>query len=493
MVTGAALERNGVPPALTAAFLLLAAAAVLAGYALQYPQPQAAIVPAGLAVTTLCVALILLLTAVCGPGLRTWRTGPWMLAWSAGGFGLATLAWSSAAQVAGSAAAQVTPSFVLAALWLVAAALLAWTAGYLTGPLRRAGAALTRSLDRRLTSEVRSGAPWVLYLTGTVGRAATEVTSGHLGYLGSPSAAVSSASGYGQVLALAGMLAPLGLAAAALRVFRQRRSRVTLVVLLAAELGYSAVSGDKLNFAVAVLAVIVPFTVVRGRLPKGALAIAAAAFLLVVIPFTAAYRAADRDGRQTATAAQAIAAAPAVARQAVGSEAGVLTVAGQSVWYLLQRDQDIDSPAVIMERTPGQIPYSSPADLVAGPLTELIPRALWPGKPVLTTGYDFGQEYLGLPPSVYSSTTITPEGDLYRHGGWPPVIAGMFLLGALMRLLDDGLDAANPHALFLLLLVFPPLVMAEQDWVTLLGDLPTLLLTGWVAARLAFRPDRRRR
>ena len=54
---------------------------------------------------------------------------------------------------------------------------------------------------------------------------------------------------------------------------------------------------------------------------------------------------------------------------------------------------------------------------------------------------------------------MTPIADLYRHGGWAPLIVGMFLLGCGVRLLDEILNVReNPHAIFLVLLPFPSLV-----------------------------------
>ena len=62
--------------------------------------------------------------------------------------------------------------------------------------------------------------------------------------------------------------------------------------------------------------------------------------------------------------------------------------------------------------------------------------------------------------------SITPVGDLYRHGGWVPVLAGMFLLGCGVRRIDDSLDVRkNPDAIFLVVLLFPTLVKNELDWV----------------------------
>jgi hypothetical protein len=160
-----------------------------------------------------------------------------------------------------------------------------------------------------------------------------------------------------------------------------------------------------------------------------------------------------------------------------------------SASYLLQRISTISGPAVIMQRTPSQIPWASPVDLVTGPLASLVPRALWPGKPILNDAYQFGQQYYELPSDVDTASSITPAGDLYRHGGWVPVIAGMFLLGCLVRLLDDVLDVrASPHAAFLLILLFPVLVQGETDWVTLLAAFPVTIAAWLLAVTVAFRP-----
>jgi threonine/homoserine/homoserine lactone efflux protein len=79
-------------------------------------------------------------------------------------------------------------------------------------------------------------------------------------------------------------------------------------------------------------------------------------------------------------------------------------------------------------------------------------------------------------------------GDLYRHGGWIPVIVGMFLLGCGIRLLDDVLDVSgNPHSMFLFLLLFPSLVKQEDDWVGTVAGIPGTLLIWLLATYLTFR------
>ena len=118
-----------------------------------------------------------------------------------------------------------------------------------------------------------------------------------------------------------------------------------------------------------------------------------------------------------------MAAAPAIASQVVASDLSP-AVFGQSVSYLAKRIRTIDTPAIIMQRTPSEIPYASPAQLLISPVVDLIPRIVWPGKPILAPGYQISQEYYQLPPQIYTSSNVTPEGDLYRHGGWFPLIPG---------------------------------------------------------------------
>lgn len=449
--------------------------------------PADAVTWGALALAAWCAALLAVVSAA-GHTLAQWKIGPWLLAWCAVTSGLATLAWSPSEAGTGS---QITAGSILRALCLIAVAMTAWSAGYIAGPRALAEPYAARAIGRlgaRLTGDIRSPAvPWVLYAVGTAARLVSAVTTGHLGYVGDAASAVTSASSYQQVLSLAAFCAPLAIAVAALRAFRERApgAGLTLAVLLAAEITYGALAGGKQGFVLAVLAVALPLTAARRKVPKAILTLGVIAFLALVIPFNAAYRSAARGGDTVLTTGQAASGAPAILRDVTRSVSPA--VIGQSVTYLAQRVQEIDSPAIIMQRTPAQFPYSSPAQLAEAPVIDLVPRAIWHGKPVLTTGYQFSQQYYGLPPSVYSSSAITPAGDLYRHGGWLPVLAGMFLLGLMVRILDDVLDVRrNPHALLLVLLLFPVLVKAEDDWITMLAGIPGLLLAWYLVVRFSF-------
>jgi hypothetical protein len=164
-----------------------------------------------------------------------------------------------------------------------------------------------------------------------------------------------------------------------------------------------------------------------------------------------------------------------------------MAVLGESASYLSERIRTIDTPAVIMQQTPAQIPYANPGALLLAPVLDLISRLVWPGKPILAPGYQISQEYFQLPANVYTSSNVTPEGDLFRHGGWVPLIIGMFLLGCAIRILDEVADLRRGvHGALLIVLLFPGIVQAGSDCASLLAGIPGMILLWLVVVRLSF-------
>jgi hypothetical protein len=469
----------------------MAVAVILLAQALSALSPQSAVVWGSCALAAWCTGLICLISVVRGGdglGLAEWKLGAWMLAWCAVTSGLATIAWSPIQQDGG---AEIGIQSILRALWLIALAMTALAAGYSTMQSRahvRAAGRLMAAIGGRYSSDVRSATvPWLLYATGFAARMLTAALTGRLGYVGDAATAVSAASGYQQALNLLSLMAPLAVAVSAVRTWREhaRGAALTTAILFTAEVAFGAVAGGKQNYVTAVLAVAVPYTAARRRLPKVMLAVALSAFVLLVIPFTTAYRGSTHSQSGNLTAGQAASGAPGVLRQITADMSPL--VLPQSLSYLAQRVQEIDGPAIIMQRTPSQIPFANSAQLAEAPAAALIPRALWRGKPVLAAGYEFSQEYYNLPATVYTYSAITPAGDLYRHGGWIPLIVGMFALGFGVRILDNGLDVRkSPHAVLLVLLLFPALVKAESDWVSLLAATPGWIAIWLVAVRFSF-------
>jgi hypothetical protein len=475
--------------------LLTAAVALFYATLTTSDRPTLAVIWGSLALTAYCAGLLCLTGAVLQDnlGLADWKLGPWTLLWYGAAFGIATVTWS---QPQTGTPAQIALSSVLAALWLITVGVSAWVLGYFVGPDRAARHIATWTLGRlgsRFAAQVRSpAAPWILYSIGISARLTATATSGLFGYVGDPSTLVSSAAGYGGILGALSLFAPLAVAAAALQVFRERLpgARLTLTVLFLIEVAFGAAAGGKESFVIAVLAVVIPFSATRRRLPKAATLATILVFLVVVIPFNQAYRNAVRLGSQTLSPRQAVSAAPGILRQAVTGHS-IVTVLPKSAEYLVQRIRQTDSPAIILQRTPEQIGFQSPLQLVEAPIAAMVPRLIWPKKPIMLTGYQFSQEYFGLPSTLYTSTADTPVGGLYRYGGWIPVVVGMFLLGFGVRLLDGVLDVrANPHAIFLVLLLFPTLVEGQEDWLAILAAIPATTFVWLLAVALTFRARR---
>ncbi len=490
--------RTGVQPVFRQAIVataLLATAIVLLWEAVaSSDRPAQAVIWGGFALAAYATGLLYLVGARqgVGLGLALWRFGPWILVWYALAYGLASTTWDQSQT--GSTIAMINVSSVLRALWLVAIGLTAWAIGYFAGPGRPTQRVVDKgvaALGRRFGPEVRSPVtPWVLYAIGSAARLVSALTTGRFDYLGQTASAVSTASGYQQILSVLTVCAPLALAAAALQVFRERipMARVTLVALLLIELSVSAASGLKVNFLNAALAVIVAWSAARCRLPKSLAALAIFVFLVIVIPFNSAYRSTIHSGQRTLTSTQAISAVPEVLRETVtGSSIG--TVLPKSFDYLFQRIQEIDNSAIILQKTPEQFGYLNPAQLVELPLSAFVPRAVWHGKPVYDSMYQVSQEYYDQPAAVYTAAGITPVGDLYRYGGWITVVLGMFILGCGVRLLDNAMNIReNPHTVFLVLILFPTLVVAESGWVAIFSGILSTIFIWVLSVAIAFRP-----
>jgi hypothetical protein len=472
-------------------FAFAAAAFILLGEALaNSDRPTVSIVWGSIALSAYAVWLLYLI----GPmrlddfGLARWKIGPWTILWYGVIFGITTI--TVIAPQTGLSAEITLPSD-LRALWLVAVGMTALTLGYLVGPSRnilRLAQQGVNALCTRFSSEVRSPAvPWILYAIGILASIFTAATTGKFGYVGTGSAINSSS--YGEIVSSLELCAPFGIAAAALRTYREHLpgTSITLIVLLLGYFAFGAVQGGKESFVIAVLAAIIPFSVARGRLPKAATITIVGVFLIIVIPFNQTYRAAAV--KNSFTASQAVNAAPGILRQTLNGNS-LATALPQSLNYMAKRIREIDNVAIIVQRTPDQIGFRNPIGLVAQPLAGVVPRALWPGKPIPLTGTRFTQEFYESPPDSASSDTLI--GGFYWYGGWLPLLAGMFVVGCAVRIIDEALDVRNnPHAIFITLLLFPTIVRAEDDWVSMISSIPATVFVWLLAVALTFRSRRR--
>lgn len=462
-----------------AALLLWAATAVIVGPGASIVVASAGVVVAGVAAAT---------CASRGNGLRLadFRLAAWYPGVFAVSFGVTSLAWR---QPQGGSAAPITQESVLRALVVAGASLLPWVVGYLVGPgpvVRRVVAASVRRLLPEGPLRLRT--PHValaLYALGWVGRL-LRLATGRYAYLGDPSAGVVSASGFAQPLALLELFARFALIVAAIDVVwsRGRRSRRALTIMIAVELAVGLYGGMKSEFVLTIAPLLVVATASKRRLPVRWIVAASIAFLFL-LSFNAQYRSQVRTSSYALSLSDAVPLVPHLLVQTVvTSSPRSLLVDGPA--KLGGRLREIDNIAIILQKTPSTIPHAGIRPIVFAPVIGVVPRLLWPAKPLLLTGYDFAQEYYGLT-GLYTSSAVTVVGDLYRHAGFPAVALGMLLLGGACRLVDDELHPARDLRLAVLFVpLFATLTNVEAGVVAAIAGLPLLLAQAAFVCRLAF-------
>jgi hypothetical protein len=464
------------------------------------PAVSDRVVLRSIAVTVEYLALMAFIGDRYGRSLRQFQLGPWYLLSSAVTMGLASIAWRNPQS---GFLATIDRSSVAHALAIVGLAAPLWAIGYLVGPgvvaLRlghRLAAVTTSERDGRGGGRCRPNAVWVLAGVSVVARIA-QIALGQFGYLADPSKAVSGSSSYAQILVETGSLglAALAIASVELARFGGARRRMVFLVLLGTEIGFGLLSGMTGEFAYTLLAVCLSFTVARGRLPLRWLLGAAAVFLLVVVPFNAAYRDIVRKHGTNLSASAAVSAAPQVIVQTVdggsgGDDSGKSSSESVLSSTVIDRVRAVDSLAAVVQKTPNVVPYRSTFELFTDPVLGMVPRALWPGKPVRTAGYTFNQEYYDTPANLYSSAAISPQADLFRHGGLLVLLLGSALMGALYRFVDETLYPARDLRLTALYVSLFTLLLTSETTVTdLLVSLPIKIVIVVAACRFAyFRP-----
>jgi len=424
-------------------------------------------------------------------GLLELRLGAWFVAYGSLVFGLATVSITTRQLGSG---AIVDKASIPAALILVAFAFTAWAAGYSAG-----GASLVRHLGERafgLVADRRSDVVrGPLFLVGVfaLGVAADVVTAvflGRYGYLGNATVdAVDSSAWYIQPLLVLSNLKSAALFGLAMRVFVTKKdtwwSALLPVAVIAVAL--SLITGLKESFVTMALAVGVPLLLSGGRRSIMWIIVTALGFVLVVSPIVDGIRQDVTDGRGRLTVGQSL----EVAAEGVASGRYVFQpVVTDGSATTLERLRLIDNLALIMDKTPSDIPYRSLDEVVTAPVTGLIPRLLWPDKPVRLSGYNFYVEYYEGGGS--SSSAITLPGSLYLYGGAGVVVLGMVMVGLALRVVDDAARAAmRPAGALLFLLVFNVVVKQEVDAATFLAGLPVLLLS-WIVASVCVLEPRHR-
>jgi hypothetical protein len=413
----------------------------------------------------------------------------WVM-WYMVSFGLLSFAWVEQQR---DTSVLIRQDLVPGALVLATVGLLVWTGGYLLGPPRL----VARALERAVGWAVPPG-PWalrtpafpvVVYLVGMGGRILLLLT-GHFDYLGDAAAAINDPSPVTPIYAALDTCTMFGVVLALLDATSERsplRARVAVVVMVITELGFGLLGGMKGDFLRLLVALGIVLAARHAHVRRR-LVVAATLVLLLVVSINASYREAvqGRGGTRLEAGAAAGQLGPIVTRALTPH--GLTEAIRTSPELLEARLRQIDNLAIIVQRTPEIIPHRGGADLAVAPVLGVVPRALWPSKPVLSVGLDFSRDYYDVE-GLYTSSATTIPGDLYRHLGVAGLL-GLAVLGVACRLCDDVLDPRRDLRLVLLYAsAFLLLINLETDVVSLLASAPRTLLIALLVTRIAFRRD----
>jgi hypothetical protein len=330
-------------------------------------------------------------------------------------FGVTSLVWLGLPNDPGPG---LTQSDIAAALVLVALGLAIFGVG--------ARVSAGRAIRTRLLAFPRGRAPTLAALTvsfvlGLLG-SILGIATGRYGYI---SGAEAPTGGAGLLISLLAASGALVVLATALTYFgaRERPLLVPLVVFAAIQTAIGFFIGFKGAALQPLVFVALAYLRASGKVPWGRIAVLAAVTFLVVVPANQVYRLSLRN--------DALAPSEALKQVFSGGSGGSGEESAYSnpYSYISTRFRLIDHVALIASNTPSQYPYAGGAKYSALPAIIVVPRALWPGKPVLADAGEFSHTYWGLAEDVATSTPLTQPGDLYRNFGLGGVAIGMFLWG----------------------------------------------------------------
>ena len=160
---------------------------------------------------------------------------------------------------------------------------------------------------------------------------------------------------------------------------------------------------------------------VKRKLPVKTVLIVGMFFVFVIFPMYNTYRQVDRNLDTTRRLDQVV----SLTRNWDSDK-----YLDASLFAFLQRMTVVTSVAAIVSETGRWVDYRYGDTLLLAPIGLLIPRFLWPEKPDISIGREFGATFR-LKNAFDQETEISPSmvGEFYWNFSIPGVIVGMWLLG----------------------------------------------------------------
>jgi len=133
--------------------------------------------------------------------------------------------------------------------------------------------------------------------------------------------------------------------------------------------------------------------------------------------------------------------------------------------------------AHVVAKSPAEVPFWG-GDTYKPLLTAMIPRAVWPGKPLEATGGLFGKRYDLLEPTSVTSLNLPWHIETYVNFGSIGVVIGMALIGAFLAVVDKLLNAPGRREIEMGigLGILMPLTFQDSNFSVMVGTLPQFVL-----------------
>lgn len=257
--------------------------------------------------------------------------------------------------------------------------------------------------------------------------------------------------------------------------------RIMFALIMSLEIIFGFISGMKSHVIIPLLIVAIIYYYTKRNTPKGIL-IGIILILIVSYPFSDTYRDFINKGAVDTTSIKAIIEAIPDVMYDAYSEATIGSIFNFGYQKSSSRLSMLESFSLIVKDLSQSGRFWYGKYYVYFPLLVLVPRIIWPNKPVIDIGLWFTQTYWN--PIAISSTAITYPGDLYLNFGLVGVLLGMFVTGIIYRLVYEWFKLnIGPLALFIYVFIFLALTNYEGDFLGiytgLIKQLMELIIIGY--------------
>lgn len=273
--------------------------------------------------------------------------------------------------------------------------------------------------------------------------------------------------------------------------------RVFLVLATAALAGLGLLSGMKEEFLFVFFGVVIPYLWTRptgryraqSRAREATFGLCLVGLMILLFAINPIYRAALEELRATDSRIEQAPAATGIVLERITQRYGVvplLTTGAENAWARLSI---FPYQMAVVDQVPEPQPFRGFDRYAMLPAMAVVPRVVWPGKPVNNASTDFQRRFISS--EVIYSTTPTIYGWGYMDLGLVGVVMVLFALGVLAGLVEEYLAERNQGTLCGIILytaLFVTLADIEADPFWTLGGIPKIVVVATLVYGLIALP-----